>query len=115
MGHVRCGLQLVFPDALPRLTRRIIRVRFDLTDLRLFLAIVRNGSITRGSEAIHLVLASCWRMPTMDGEVEEPPSTDTIRLVTEGAPDATLLFAFGIQTNYPTMPCYSWSTSKGLP
>lgn len=32
--------------------------RFDLTDLRLFVASVRGGSITRGAEAVHLALAS---------------------------------------------------------
>jgi DNA-binding transcriptional LysR family regulator len=33
-------------------------VRFDLTDLRLFVAAVRGGSITRGAETVHLALAS---------------------------------------------------------
>jgi DNA-binding transcriptional LysR family regulator len=32
--------------------------RFDLTDLRLFLMVVEQGSLTRGSEAMHLALAS---------------------------------------------------------
>jgi DNA-binding transcriptional LysR family regulator len=33
-------------------------MRFDLTDLRLFVAAVRGGSITSGAEAVHLALAS---------------------------------------------------------
>ena len=33
-------------------------MRFDFTDLRLFVAIVRGGSITRGAEAMNLALAS---------------------------------------------------------
>jgi DNA-binding transcriptional LysR family regulator len=33
-------------------------MRFDLTDLRLFVATVRGGSITRGAQAVHLALAS---------------------------------------------------------
>ena len=33
-------------------------MRFDLTDLSLFVATVRGGSITRGAEAVHLALAS---------------------------------------------------------
>jgi DNA-binding transcriptional LysR family regulator len=33
-------------------------MRFDLTDLRLFVTAVRGGSITRGAEAVHLALAS---------------------------------------------------------
>jgi DNA-binding transcriptional LysR family regulator len=33
-------------------------MRFDLTDLRLFLTVVEQGSLTRGAEAQHLALAS---------------------------------------------------------
>ncbi|HEY6432116.1 MAG TPA: LysR family transcriptional regulator, partial [Acetobacteraceae bacterium] len=33
-------------------------MRFDLTDLRLFIAVVRSGSITRGAETMNLALAS---------------------------------------------------------
>jgi DNA-binding transcriptional LysR family regulator len=33
-------------------------MRFDLTDLRLFLGIVEHGSLTRGAEAMNLALAS---------------------------------------------------------
>jgi len=33
-------------------------MRFDLTDLRLFVAVVRRGSITHGAEAMNLALAS---------------------------------------------------------
>ncbi|HTH96961.1 MAG TPA: LysR family transcriptional regulator [Stellaceae bacterium] len=33
-------------------------MRFDLTDLRLFTAVTRHGSITRGAEAMNLALAS---------------------------------------------------------
>ncbi len=33
-------------------------MRFDLTDLRLFLSVVENGSLTRGARAMHLALAS---------------------------------------------------------
>lgn len=33
-------------------------MRFDLTDLRLFVAVVRSGSITRGAMAMNLALAS---------------------------------------------------------
>lgn len=33
-------------------------MRFDLVDLRLFVAVVESGSITRGAEAAHLALAS---------------------------------------------------------
>lgn len=33
-------------------------MRFDLVDLRLFIAIIEAGSITRGAEVAHLVLAS---------------------------------------------------------
>ncbi len=33
-------------------------MRFDLTDLRLFLLAVETGSITRGARAAHLALAS---------------------------------------------------------
>lgn len=33
-------------------------MRFDLSDLRLFVAVVRNGSITRGAQAMNLALAS---------------------------------------------------------
>ena len=32
--------------------------RFDLTDLRLFLKVVEQGSLTRGAQAMHLALAS---------------------------------------------------------
>ncbi|WP_109479609.1 LysR family transcriptional regulator [Paraburkholderia sp. C35] len=32
--------------------------RFDLTDLRLFLMVVEQGSLTRGAQAMHLALAS---------------------------------------------------------
>lgn len=33
-------------------------LRFDLTDLRLFLAVVEHGSLTRGAQALHLSLAA---------------------------------------------------------
>lgn len=33
-------------------------MRFDLTDMRLFLTVVETGSITRGARAMHLALAS---------------------------------------------------------
>lgn len=33
-------------------------MRFDLTDLRLFLSVVENGSLTAGARAMHLALAS---------------------------------------------------------
>ncbi|MEJ1977281.1 MAG: LysR family transcriptional regulator [Acetobacteraceae bacterium] len=33
-------------------------MRFDLPDLRLFAAVVRNGSITRGAQAVNVALAS---------------------------------------------------------
>lgn len=33
-------------------------MRFDLTDLRLFLAVVEHGSLTRGARVMHLALAS---------------------------------------------------------
>ena len=33
-------------------------MRFDLTDLRLFLSVVESGSLTRGARAMHLALAS---------------------------------------------------------
>jgi DNA-binding transcriptional LysR family regulator len=35
-----------------------MRMRFDLTDLRLFLTVVEQGSVTRGAQAIHLAAAS---------------------------------------------------------
>ena len=33
-------------------------MRFDLTDLRLFLSVVESGSLTQGARAMHLALAS---------------------------------------------------------
>lgn len=33
-------------------------MRFDLTDMRLFLTVVEQGSLTKGAEAMHLALAS---------------------------------------------------------
>jgi molybdate transport repressor ModE-like protein len=33
-------------------------MRFDLTDMRLFLSVVESGSLTRGARAMHLALAS---------------------------------------------------------
>jgi molybdate transport repressor ModE-like protein len=33
-------------------------MRFDLTDMRLFLTVVERGSITKGAQALHLALAS---------------------------------------------------------
>jgi DNA-binding transcriptional LysR family regulator len=33
-------------------------MRFDLTDMRLFLTVVERGSLTKGAEAMHLALAS---------------------------------------------------------
>jgi DNA-binding transcriptional LysR family regulator len=33
-------------------------MRFDLTDMRLFLTVLERGSITKGAEAMHLALAS---------------------------------------------------------
>jgi DNA-binding transcriptional LysR family regulator len=35
-----------------------LRVRFDLSDLRLFLSVVECGSLTQGARAMHLALAS---------------------------------------------------------
>src|SRR6185437_4816835 len=45
-------------DANLRKTRRMDPMRFDLTDLRLFVAVVRNGSITAGAQAMNLALAA---------------------------------------------------------
>ncbi len=33
-------------------------MRFDLTDMRLFLTVIEHGSITAGAQAMHLALAS---------------------------------------------------------
>jgi DNA-binding transcriptional LysR family regulator len=33
-------------------------MRFDLTDMRVFLTVVENGSLTQGAQALHLALAS---------------------------------------------------------
>ena len=33
-------------------------MRFDLTDMRLFLTVVERGSLTEGARAMHLALAS---------------------------------------------------------
>src|SRR5689334_14505960 len=33
-------------------------MRFDLTDMRLFLTVVERGSLTQGAQAMHLALAS---------------------------------------------------------
>ena len=33
-------------------------MRFDLTDMRLFLTVVERGSLTAGAQAMHLALAS---------------------------------------------------------
>lgn len=47
--------------------------RFDLTDLRLFLMVVEHGSLTRGSQAMHLALASASeRISGMESELGAP-------------------------------------------
>jgi DNA-binding transcriptional LysR family regulator len=48
-------------------------MRFDLTDLRLFTTVVRNGSITRGAEAMHLALAAAsQRIAGMEATIGIP-------------------------------------------
>lgn len=45
-------------------------MRLELTDLRLFVAVVRNGSITRGAAAVHLALASAsQRISNMEADL----------------------------------------------
>jgi DNA-binding transcriptional LysR family regulator len=53
-------------------------MRFDLTDLRLFVAAVRGGSITSGAEAVHLALASAsQRIGALgDGLISSQPNAD---------------------------------------
>ncbi|MBJ6759340.1 LysR family transcriptional regulator [Myxococcaceae bacterium JPH2] len=48
-------------------------MRFDLTDLRLFLHVIDQGSITRGAERSHLALASASaRIRAMEDELRVP-------------------------------------------
>jgi len=48
-------------------------MRFDLTDLRLFTTVVRNGSITRGAEAMNLALAAAsQRIAGMEAKIGIP-------------------------------------------
>lgn len=39
-------------------SRGVLAVRFDLTDMRLFLSVVECGSLTQGARSMHLALAS---------------------------------------------------------
>lgn len=48
-------------------------MRFDLTDLRLFLSVVECGSLTHGAQAMHLALASVSeRMASMEAALGAP-------------------------------------------
>jgi DNA-binding transcriptional LysR family regulator len=48
-------------------------MRFDLSDLRLFLSVVEHGSLTRGAEAVHLALASASeRISGMEAVLNAP-------------------------------------------
>jgi DNA-binding transcriptional LysR family regulator len=48
-------------------------MRFDLSDLRLFLRVVEAGSITRGAERMHLALAAAsTRIRNMEAELGTP-------------------------------------------
>jgi DNA-binding transcriptional LysR family regulator len=52
-------------------TEGFAMMRFDLTDLRLFVAIVRSGSITRGAQRMNLALASAsQRVARMEATLE---------------------------------------------
>src|ERR1700730_1387552 len=63
-GFPKCGTgrrltQLAIGVALLRQIRRIpAEMRFDLSDLRLFLSVVEAGSITHGAERMHLAIAA---------------------------------------------------------
>ena len=48
-------------------------MRFDLTDLRLFLHVVEAGSITRGAERMHLAIAAAsTRIRDMEATLGTP-------------------------------------------
>ena len=55
-------------------------MRFDLTDLRLFLHVVEAGSITRGAERMHLAIAAGATSPLMPRPVSSGVSHETRRL-----------------------------------
>ena len=52
------GLQLDFPHASIRIKRILIAMHYDLTDLRLFVAIAECQNLTRGAERSHLAPSS---------------------------------------------------------
>lgn len=67
-------------------------MRFDLTDLRLFVATVRSGSITRGAEAMNLALASAsQRVAGMEATLGVPLLARTARGVRPTPAGAALL------------------------
>ncbi len=67
-------------------------MRFDLTDLRLFIAVVRSGSITRGAEAMNLALASAsQRISGMEATLGVPLLERTARGVRPTPAGAALL------------------------
>jgi DNA-binding transcriptional LysR family regulator len=70
-------------------------VRFDLTDLRLFLLVVQHGSLTAGARAMHLALASVSeRISGMESVLGAPILERTRRGVhTTAAGDALLRHA----------------------
>ena len=65
--------QSAFGVVLLRQIRRPSSVRFDLSDLRLFLSVVEAGSITHGAERMHLAIAAAsTRIRNMEAALGTP-------------------------------------------
>jgi DNA-binding transcriptional LysR family regulator len=74
---------------------KMTTLRFDLTDMRLFLMVVEHGSLTRGAQAMHLALASVSeRISGMEAALGTPLLERTRRGVrTTAAGDALIRHA----------------------